>query len=73
MDKSKAFNALIAIAELIRESIEAAGPKGMPAGHLYAHLMVTGCDLQTFEALIGTLVRTGRVERDGDLLRAVSR
>ena len=67
MEQIKAFLALL---ETIREMIEASGPQGIPAGHLYAMLMPHNVSLAVFEKCVGILVEAGRVTRKSHLLRA---
>lgn len=55
--KHAALSAVVAVTEAIRE----AGKDGIPSGHLYAVLMVQGCSMQDYEALIRMLKRTGLV------------
>jgi hypothetical protein len=53
-----AFDATVAVAEAIR----AAGRHGIPLGHLYA-MLLGKCNLPSFDALVGTLIRTKLVEK----------
>ena len=67
-DQIKAFLLLV---ETLREAIEASGPNGIPAGHLYAAVMAHGVSLAVFEKCIGLLVDAKRVTRaPSHLLRA---
>jgi hypothetical protein len=47
------------------ETIEEMGVRGVPGGHLYAMLMSRGCNLETFEIIMGAVCRTGRVVKRG--------
>lgn len=48
----------------------AGSPEGAPAGVIYAGLMQHGCTLAQYESIEAVLVRTGLVEKKGDLLFA---
>jgi hypothetical protein len=65
--------ALRAIAVVIQEAIEVAGPMGAPGGHLYAAMMTGGCSLHQFQQIMGGLERAGFVSKDGDCYRNVKR
>lgn len=58
------------------EAIAAAGPGGLPSGHLYValqtHLGANFWTLQAHEALVAVLVRSGKVTCEHHLLRVVS-
>ena len=41
------------------------GDPGCPAGPLYAAFMTTGLGLDSFEAIMGTLVKAGKVTKRG--------
>ena len=56
-----AIGVIQAIAEAIREL------KRIPDGHLYAQVM-SKIDLDSYNEIINTLVSSGVVERDGDVL-----
>jgi hypothetical protein len=53
------------------DAITAAGPHGIPSGHLYAVFM-GAMTLDTFQTMIDTLVKAGKITNNGHLLRAVS-
>jgi hypothetical protein len=62
MTQTKAvIEVLMAVADAIKEL------KAVPSGHLYAALMGK-MDIQSYEAIIRTLVNTKLVARRGDLL-----
>jgi hypothetical protein len=44
-----------------------ANGEGAPAGPIYAALMAQGCTLEQFEQLMGVLVETGRLRKQGHL------
>lgn len=64
---SSKAQAVIAVLDAVRESIEAAGSAGAPGGVLYAALMGQGCTLQQFNGIMRILVASGRVRQSGDL------
>ena len=55
------LNVLMAVADAIRELGK------VPSGHLYVMLMAK-VDLQGYESIIRTLVNSGVIRQDGDLL-----
>jgi hypothetical protein len=65
IQQKAALNVTMAVAETIKEI------GSTPAGPLYAALMGKGCDLSTFNAIIGVLCRTGLVRRSGDMINWV--
>ena len=52
---------LLLVIEALRQAIEAAGPDGIPSGHLYAAAMGHGVDLALYERCVALLVEAGRV------------
>lgn len=64
------IKALYALADTVIEAVKLAGDAGIPAGHLYAHLMGI-LPLSDFERFIGILVAAGRIMRRGDLILPV--
>lgn len=54
--------AAILVAKAVAEAIQGLGQ--VPTGHLYAHLM-GHMSLDSFEGVIGSLVQSGLVKRDG--------
>lgn len=50
------------------QAILAAGPEGIPSGHLYAMVMAHGVDLASYQGALGVLTRSGLVKNRGDLL-----
>jgi hypothetical protein len=64
------INALRSIAAVIIDTVREADQLnpaiGAPAGHLYAGLMTAGCTLEQFEQIMGALVSTGKLSKDGD-------
>lgn len=65
MTREQAQATLLLTANAIVEAVEAL-PRGCPAGHMYAALMQTGMDLDTFELITSTLVEMGKIRREGD-------
>ena len=55
------------IMDAVVDSVRAAGPMGAPGGVLYAALMVHGCTLENFQALMGVLVKVGKLTQKGNL------
>ena len=64
------INGAIEILKVCFEAIQAHGSAGMPAGHLYAALMGHGCDLPKYQKIEATLMKSGLVRKQGDLLFA---
>lgn len=61
---------IAAIAQLlsaIAETVADSGEQGAPGGVLYAALMHVGVTLSQFDALMGVLVASGRMQKIGDL------
>ncbi len=61
---------LVALCDAILEAIEAMGERGVPSGHLYAHLMGK-MSLGTYESIISALVKAGKVRQANHVLYAV--
>ncbi len=72
MEKPKPaqLKAYFAAIQAIHEAIVASGEKGIPEGHLYAHVM-SMMSLSTFESMIKILVESKRITNNGHLLVAV--
>jgi hypothetical protein len=64
------IKAMRQILSVVADAVSAAGPAGCPEGVLYAHLMGYGCTLGQFQSIVGALVTTGKVRKDGHLLYA---
>lgn len=58
---------IAAVLEAIVETVKDTGPDGVPGGILYAGLMAMGCSYSMFEALMGALVREGKLVKRGQL------
>jgi len=69
-DDPGAFERVKPILDAVQEIIEAAGPSGIPSGHLYAMLM-GHMDLQTYQSMVGLMVRAGGVTLENHVLRIV--
>jgi hypothetical protein len=63
--------ALRKVVTAVLDTIREAGPLGAPGGVIYAALMHVGCTLEQYEQLMGALVRSGRVRREGECYFAV--
>ena len=68
MSNTQAIKALMAVCNVIVEAVEEIGKPGLPAGHLYATLMGIGCSLEQFDMMIGVLVQSGKIRKEGHLL-----
>lgn len=55
----------------IYECVAAAGPQGIPSGHLYAQLM-GALSLESYERAVAMLVKTKLVKSEGHLLTATA-
>ena len=64
-DQRAQIRSVVATTMALSEAIRELG--SVPAGHLYAQVM-SFVDLPTFDGLIGVLVESGLVARDGHLL-----
>jgi hypothetical protein len=62
--------AAIKVAHVVYEAIAITGPSGIPSGHVYAACMPAFASVGAYEACLGMLVRSGLVERRGQLLVA---
>lgn len=62
----------IAVLQAIYEAINAHGQRGVPNGHLWAHLDGT-MRFETYTSVIEQLKRLGLVTEDNHLLRSVDR
>jgi hypothetical protein len=65
LSRAQQVDALRQMLDALIEAIALGGADGVPGGILYASLMGQGCDLRTFERLMGILVDSGRVRKDG--------
>lgn len=54
------------------QAIAAAGPEGVPSGHLYAASVNRFGGLASYEACLGVLIRARLVRRDGHILRVTA-
>jgi hypothetical protein len=59
-------NALMLVCNAIIETIKESGPLGVPGGILYAALMTQGCTFNQFTGIMGILVRSGKIRKQGD-------
>jgi len=63
--------ALSALVDTIMESIEAAGSRGIPEGHLYAGLMtIPNFRVEHLQMILGALVQAGKVTCSNHVVRA---
>lgn len=69
----KVKQAAIDIAKAVYECIVAAGPQGVPSGHLYAACMGGGMTLDAYEGCIRLLERAGLIRNERHLLTAMER
>lgn len=70
-DTEATFSRLKPILDTVQEIIKGAGSQGIPSGHLYAMLMAY-MDLQTYQTMIGLMVKAGGVTLQNHVLRATS-
>jgi hypothetical protein len=63
----KLMRALYEVCDAIVTAVESAGPLGAPGGVIYAAMMASGCNLQTYETLMNGLVGAGKLRKSGDL------
>lgn len=64
--------ALLALIDTIVEAVQAAGPMGVPEGHLYAALMsIPNFRAEHLSKILDLLVKAGKVSRSGFLVKAV--
>lgn len=59
--------ALRKVADAIIDTVKQAGSLGAPSGPMYAALMTQGCSLNQYQAIMGGLVRAGKLRQEGDL------
>ena len=67
---AQVLEAVRAIAAIVVDEVNAAGPMGIPSGHVYAALMTTGMSLADYQSLIGALEKAGQISVHGQTLRA---
>ncbi len=67
------IEAIRAIAAIVVETVNEAGPQGIPSGHMYAALATTGMNLDNYQALIHTLAHNGQIQVFGNVLKAPAR
>jgi hypothetical protein len=65
-----AFERIQPVMNLVHGVIAAAGPEGLPSGHLYAQLMGY-MSLSTYQNLIDVMVKAGGITLKNHVLRAV--
>jgi hypothetical protein len=70
MAKTEQINAVRAVARALFETVKEAGAEGAPAGPMYAACMCTGISLDQFEQIMGALVRTGQLRKEGHVYYA---
>lgn len=65
------LNAILAVVDIIIEAVQVAGTRGLPEGHLYAHMMVMpGMTLDNFQKLVRLAVSSGKIKSENHLLTA---
>lgn len=62
--------AFIKIVQAVHAAIVESGTAGIPAGHLYAALMPSGCTLAQYERIENLLIESGAVAKKNFLLTA---
>lgn len=65
LTRAQQVDALRQLLDALLEAVAIGGADGVPGGTLYASLMSQGCDLPTFDRLMGILVGSGRVRKVG--------
>lgn len=65
MTRIEAIATLHKLVQIILETIQSAGPNGVPSGPLYATLNCHGLSLATYQQIMAGLVATGRVRLSG--------
>ncbi len=60
------IKALKAVADAIIETVQIAGPLGVPGGHIYAALMTHGMTLEQYEQIMSGLVHAGKLRKSGE-------
>lgn len=71
--KTVTTSQVVAAVEMIRAAyglVATYGNAGMPSGHLYAHMMSAGMDLEGYDKMIALMVRTQILSKRGLLLIA---
>ena len=68
MNTATMLRVVRAFCDTIVEAVEETGDEGVPAGHMYAALMPSGCTLSQFDTMIDVLVASGRIRKRGFLL-----
>ena len=67
MTATQQIDAIKAVCDAILDTVRLAGPLGAPAGPIYAALMAQGFSLEQYEAIMGALVKAGKLRKSGDL------
>lgn len=70
MSNDKQLQAIRELAVTVIELCGAAGPMGVPGGHLYTHMM-SAMNLDQFESFMGTLVRLGKLRKSNECYHAI--
>ena len=58
--------AMAAVVQAVLDTIRQSGPNGAPSGVMYAALSAHGMTLQNYQAMMGALVRVGKVTLEHD-------
>lgn len=70
LNQAEMVDAVMAVCDALLDAVISAGDQGVPGGHLYAGCM-TIMNLETFEAIMAAMVRTGNVTKRGQCYYAV--
>lgn len=68
MNATEKAMAIVEVCKAVIQTVQEA--KSVPAGTVYAALMVQGCSLSQFDQIISLCVDAGKIRKNGDLLVA---
>lgn len=66
------IRALLALADIIEATARDSMPMGAPSGIVYAALMSAGVNLETYQVILATMEKAGRITVRGDLIKVVA-